>query len=483
MKHYCNPHLAQESLLADPLRNLLNRSWQALPEHRRTARTLDVLGAPIFGMDILAGVGSRYTEPAVLIQVESPPFVCAEDSKGRWQEVVSLLVRALHSGGEPRRRASLRIASAYSWKQLDESESDRIAQALWSEKHTRPNDLPGETGLFDWVFLLLPEPTPGLAEQNFRWKWLAVNSLSHENRHSLDEILWQIGNAIGSLKTHGYSLTLSDDEQSYLIQAVEKWSTARVPPRIYSAIDIENKRSTRLAVAGLETILCKIKISEDTAERLSEKTQKLNESGIPAFGLTAGIAKAMPKRIEDIAHLMRTGLASADDTLAENAAAGLHHWLIVSAEVASHIQSPPEDLVREVGVIIAARRKETLALALEIAKWVFDQGSDAQREAIRHLALQGLGYLIEELRYDREHDLDLKDEIPLLRWRSAQLAVSMSNSGYGDDPNISRWLAIADEDPMPEVRYVKDPPFQRNAENEDNDDTFDEAPGSQFEQG
>ena len=456
MKHYSNEQIAQRLLLADPVRNLLKRSWQALPEHRRTARTLDVLGAPILGMDILADEGSRYPEPSELLQVESAPFVRTEENKDRWQEVVSLLVRSLHSGDEPRRRASLRIASADAWKQLSEPDAARIAQALWSTKYTRANELPSETLLYDWVFLLLPEPKPGLAEQTFRRKWLLTSSLSQKNRPSLDDILWQVGKAIAGLKTHGYSFTISDDEQAFLIQVVGQWSTRLVPPVFHPSMDTEDSRSTRQAVAGLRTVTSEVNIPEDTAEKLYNKVQKLNAAGIPAFGLTAGLVRAMPNRIDVVAHLMRTRLASEDDVLAENAAAGLHHWLMVSAGVASQIHAPPDDLVGEIGVIIAARRKETLALALRIAKWVFDEGSDEQKQAVSRLTLQGLGYLFEELRYDREHDPDLEDEIPLLRCRSAELAVSMSRSGYGDEPNISRWLAIAEEDPMPEVRYVKD---------------------------
>ena len=37
--------------MADPVRNILSRSWEALPEEQRTARILDLLSAPIVGMD------------------------------------------------------------------------------------------------------------------------------------------------------------------------------------------------------------------------------------------------------------------------------------------------------------------------------------------------------------------------------------------------------------------------------------------------
>ena len=483
LEHYRNDRVAQVPWLAFPVRSLLKRSWKALPEERRAARVFDVLSAPIVGMDNFPGDGSRYPEPGELLQDDLPPPVRTGGNEGRWQEIVSLLERALHSGGEARKRAFLRIASADYWKQLNKSEAARIAQALWSKKYTCPNELPGETNLYDWVFpdwvfLMLPEPEPGYAEHIFRSKWLPVNNLSRTNKPNLDDTLWQVGKAMAGLKIHGSSLSLSEEERSYLVEVVGQWSDKLVPPRFYASLETQHSKSTRQAVDGLRTVISEIKISELIGERLYKKVQKLNKSGISAFGLIGGLIKAMPNHFNDIALLMRTGLASENEALAENAAAGLYHWLTTSAEVASQVRCPPDDLVREIGIMIAARRKEPLTQALQIAKWVFDEGNDAQKEAIHQLALDGLGYLLEELRYDREHDQDDNIDIPLLRWRSTQLALSMATHGSKDDPTVSRWLEIAEEDPLPEVRYVKSPGFVRHPENEE---SVDDGPGSHTE--
>ena len=131
--------------------------------------------------------------------------------------------------------------------------------------------------------------------------------------------------------------------------------------------------------------------------------------------------------------------------------------------------------------MIAARRKRPLTQALQIAKWVFDEGNDEQKEDLRQLALDGLGYLLEELRYDREHDQDDKIDIPLLRWRSAQLALSMAKQGYRDDSTIYRWLEVSGEDPLPEVRYVEDPPYFRGPDSEERDGHDDDGTGSLVE--
>ena len=102
-------------------------------------------------------------------------------------------------------------------------------------------------------------------------------------------------------------------------------------------------------------------------------------------------------------------------------------------------------------MIIAVRRNEALALALDMAKLVFDMGSEDFREAILDHVLQGLDYLASELDYEREHDE--ADQVPLLRLRRARLAVSMARAGLRSNRVVDQWLKIAASDPLPEVRY------------------------------
>ena len=193
LEYYRNDYVARDFWLEAPVRNLLNRSWETLPEDRRTARALDLLSAPIVGLDNFNTDSNNYPDPGRLLQNILPPPTRTSNNESHWQGIVSLLVRSLHAGGEARKRASLRIAPVVFWHRLTEAESSQVAQALWNEKYTSPNDLPGETLLFDWAFLLFPEPELGLAEQRFRCKWLTNSNASQEDAPSLDEILWQVG--------------------------------------------------------------------------------------------------------------------------------------------------------------------------------------------------------------------------------------------------------------------------------------------------
>ena len=464
---YRNGHVAQEPWLTEPVQNLLTRSWETLPEGSRTTRVLDLLSSPIVGVGNFKASQPHYPEPAYLLKDNFTPPSRTDVNEGRWQEIAHLLVRGLHTGGEARERASVRIASVAFQERLTETELTQVTQALWNEKHTGSNDLPGETRLFDWMFFLLPEPKSGLAEQRFRHKWLTPCNESRENAPSIDDVFCEVGRAISGLNKHGRSLVLSEEERCYLIQLIEQWSDTSVPSHSFAPKESQLREPTLRALAGLPTIISKIEIPEPIGEKLYRKLQKLNECEIPGFRLITGLVKAMPNRFDEFALLIRTGLASENEDLAKDAAASLYDWLTTSAHTAAQIQAPPDDLVREIGVMIATRRTKALGHALQVAKWVFDEGSSTQKETIRNLALQGLGYLAEELRYDREHDQDNNIDVPLLRWRSAQLARSMEAQGLGDVPSVARLLKIIEEDPLPEVRFVKSPAFARQPEEGD----------------
>jgi hypothetical protein len=152
---------------------------------------------------------------------------------------------------------------------------------------------------------------------------------------------------------------------------------------------------------------------------------------------------------------MRMGLASEDPAVAREAVSSLNIWLQAASRTASGIPAPPRDLLREIGVMITTRRKSVLAWALQVARWTFSSGSAEQRVAFRQLTLHGLGYLTEELRYDRDHGVDGEIDIPLLRWGCIHLALAMSVAGHEADPTLTRWVEMAQDDPLAEVRHAE----------------------------
>ena len=478
LEWYRNDYIARDFWMSQPVRHLLERSFEALPESRRTELALDLLGAPIVGLDNFVTDESRYPDPGYLLKQEFPPPIRTSDNENHWQETINFLVRGLRAGDEARKRAASRIVEVVFWERLTNSETSQVAQALWHRDHTGSNDLPSGTNLRDWVFFLLPEPEPGIAEQRFRRKWLNTNSLSQESAPNLDEILSQVGTAISGLNDHQRSLELSEVEEDYLVEIIKKWSETPVPRPIHP-FGRERIENTRQAIIGLQSILLEIRVPKSIAEKLYqkvkakdlyeperltlgelrkrrkanyEKVKALNESDMPCKELVAGIIKSWPDCFEDMAMLMRVSLVSENADLAYNAAGGLYYWFEAATDSKHQIQPPPDDLIREIGIIIANRRKNVLRWALQVTKLIFEKGNQAQKDAICELVLQGLGYLVEELRYDRTPDED--DDVPFLRWNCFQLSRAMAECNFHDDPTIVRWFESAENDPLPEVRHA-----------------------------
>ena len=478
LEWYRNDHIAQHWWISQPMRHILERSFEALPESSRTEQALKLLGAPIVGLDNFVTGESRYPDPGYLLQQEFPPPIRTSDNENRWQETVSFLIRGLRIGDEARKRAAGRILRVAFWEQLTDSETSQVAQALWNEDHTGSDDLPSGTNLLDWEYFLLPEPESGIAEKRFRRKWLNTNSLSQESVPNLDKILWHVGDAIYGLNKHQRSLELSEEEEEYLVKIIKQWSETPMPLPIHP-FDTERSKSTHRAIIGLQSILLEIQVPKSIAEKLykkvkakdlyeperptlgemrerqktnDEKVKALNESDLPCKELVAGIVKSWPDCFDDMAMLMRISLVSENADLAYNAAGGLYYWFEAATDSKHQLQPPPDDLIREIGIIIANRRKSVLGWALQVAKLVFEEGNQAQKDVICELVLQGLGYLVKELQYDRMSDED--NDVPFLRWNCFQLARVMAECGFRDNPTIVRWLESAEQDPMPEVRYA-----------------------------
>ena len=441
--------------LADPLRWLLERSWETLLPDQQIRRIPDLLNMPIVGLDgFRISSGDGYPDPGHLLKNELPAPVRTAEREELWQQTVVFLVRGLRVGGETRKRASYRIMYVALWGLLTDSESIEVAQALWDPRYVDDDHLPVETAVTDAVFLALPEPKTGLAEQCFRKKWLDVNNHPQGGEENLADALWQIGNTISWLKSRKRSLCLTQDEKSYLADIAERWADIPVPSYVIPFFEDQLQEATHRSIKGLRAIISEILLPRTTANKFYLKLQDLNESEVPGYTLIAGIVKALPDRFDEIEQSMRMGLVSDKEVLAEDAAWGLFYWMKISDVADESFPQPSIDLIREIGVIIAGRRNVSLEIALQIATWIFDRGNEDRKEAISKLVLQGLGHLFEELWYDRREERD-EDSIPSLRRHCVHLVLSMAEQGFEEGPIVSRWLKAAEGDPMPEIRYAK----------------------------
>ena len=473
---YCRNGELAKSFVNTTIRNLLMRSWEALPEECRQHRAMELLGTEIAGLsNIEPLVAHNWPDPGEVVAHSDTKLIRTPENEPQWQGTIDLIVRGLTDNATARHCASIRMIRLVHSGLITEEESLKIASALWTDQYTPPNGLPENVATYDWQFLSLPEVTPGLAKERFRNKWTSPNKgvaydigrnahgvqiygnssngLNH-NPQDVESRLWQTGQAILILRERGEEFTLSSAEKAHLESLVEYWVEDSSPepgqwgisPMLTDLI----KERIRDMTAALPPVIEEINAPSALGEKIYAKMQKLTEKQIPALSLSAALVKVIPERSDDIAIALRVGMTSDSYELAANALSGVYLWLKATLDSESQIPQPPDDLVREVGIAIASRRSAVIVPALQLAKWIFHEGQDSHKESIRQLVDDGLNYLAQELRYDRKHENP--DEVPRKRLYCAELAAEVARDGLNESPAVTRWLEMAREDPLPEVR-------------------------------
>ena len=455
---YQTPQVVQHSLLVSSLGSVLKRSWQAIPSKLRVKYALTALRLPIAGADGFVA-DSDLVDPAEFVGIDDLPTERTTHHEGSYRELVSHLARALSQNDEARERATLRLLLLASKQCLTNDELLEIAEALWSKQDPIRNNTRGPNSPWDWVYLILPQLEYGQAEKSFRGKWLGGGSSEAvESSHS-SERLAQVGYAIEGLHSNDSPLLLSTEERDLLLNGIVEIV------EMLSSTSVSFDTSIESAIRGIRSIGAEITIPSEIAEHLFARVEiLLSTENEPedawfqpvydvriaiGFALVPGLVKALPDRVDTIALLLRRALASDDDLLVGRAMSVLQYWLSESNWTPGTIL---DDLVKEVGAIIASRRRVALVDALLCATYVFDRGTLSYQETIRQLVLDGLSYLAEELRYDRDHGDS--DEVPTLRLLCVRLARHMARHGLEDNPTVSKWLDIGRNDPFPEIRMA-----------------------------
>ena len=475
-----NPSLAK-SFVDVTVRNLLARAWEALPVEDRQRKAMYLLNSELTGTNNIEPI-VEYSWPDPAVVVADTKLVRTPENESQWSSAVDAISSGLAGNLAARRRAITRMIPVVRSNLLTENESQKIAAALWSERHTPEDGLPANSGgMYDWAFLIFPEPTPRLAPERFIAKWLpdcgdtewqhkktvemlgsSPNGLNHDTA-DVDSRLWQIGQAIISLRRRENELTLSEANKRNLSKLVEIWAGARVPEfalpdhPLFARVGRAHQQRIRDVTSVLPAVLSSIDLTEPLAENLHSKTRALLDNQMPVYILAVGLIKIHPDYTQETATALRIGVTSDDYELATDAVSAIHHWLEEAPNPGSKIPQPPDDLVLEIGRVIASRRNTVITAMLRLAAWIFNNGQDHHKDAIQPLVEDGLRYLAQELRYDRQHDNP--DDVPRKRLCCASLAAAMAQSGLHESPAVTSWLEIAREDPLPEVRNAVAQPY------------------------
>jgi hypothetical protein len=207
---------------------------------------------------------------------------------------------------------------------------------------------------------------------------------------------------------------------------------------------------------GRRSLLLYVTLPKATYQAVWDRTiraESPHESTIPPFGLFPALARAFPSRVNVLTQQLRRSLTSENHETSYQAIRGLYHWLHVQHNTDLQVPEVHPDLLREIGFAIAARRQSILIVALDLARWLIEEGPEQYRSLLIDSCTHGLACLLEEASYSRTRAEEAhKMDIPLLRANCIRLAVALKRAGYQDDPAVTGWISNAKVDPLPEVR-------------------------------
>jgi hypothetical protein len=191
---------------------------------------------------------------------------------------------------------------------------------------------------------------------------------------------------------------------------------------------------------------------------------EVEERNLPFEAILPALVQLNPEAERVTANRLRRSLATQDEKRQRAALRGIMTWLRNQVGFSIAIRGYrlprfPEDLLQELGSRVANRRQPGLQLSLEAAISVLRRFPErANRRFIQSLTL-GLDYLLEETQY-RVDDLPISPipaaNTPAYRRLAAQLAGLLARHPRGRSEVVERWLEVAREDPLPEVRHAVD---------------------------
>ncbi len=439
--------------LAPEISRLFSRSIETLTPTHLAGRLLALVALPIPGRSGLglSEPGHGWTDPLLIVRRLGVPVeqVRNENNEADWAQVVRRLLQDGRSGGSVRSHAVTRLHQLCDLELLDRDEIATLAAVVWDSDHLSPEGLPNGLNFYPWVALVLPEAVAGQAGPAFRRTFLSSLGATATSR---GDLLQNIGAALMNTRTTSNPFQIEAEDVPALDNAVRAWASEIKEAKL-EALPGGTQKFWR-ETDGLGHVMVACALNSELLEAVWEKVQAFNtKSNGTGFMLFPGLARGFAGRIPQLAQMLRRGLVADDPEVASAAAKGLFEWLRASQWNKS-VPDVPDDVIREVGIAVAARRRGLLLEALGLATWLLNEGPVRYHHLLREECGHGLGYLFEEAAYTGTTARLAGEgiDVPLLRLNCVRLAMAMRDTGPDVPATAQAWIDAAVSDPLPEVR-------------------------------
>ncbi len=417
----------------------------------------------------------------------SENFIISDDFDcSQWSEVIARLINLVKDGSpELRKRAGQRLGNLFEINGLTSEQTDSFAQALWSKKDNQ--DFPKDTVYYGFAFLLLPEPTLGIAKE--KWSKCKKGDLEHITKLGIgtntdfDEIkkyFFDLCRGTTPLyqneKLYTQYVDWSSDDAEYFLNNIYTWWTDK-KERIKEINSHKNdwfynylKETMTWVIHSLyRVIIPRLKESNTEIKEIARTLiSELDEAGISVLSILPITLFVEPeKAIDRIAKKIRLGLSSLNSEEIDNAILGIENWLTCSQQ--QQIPEPPSDLLNDLVNKIVHRRQPRLNFAINRLANIIIMFPNILEENQMQSLLIGLEYLLQETKLpdnwqewkffnqDINSIIEVEDRPEYMRltaYLSLQLYLIFENKEKEIPKILTDWKKDCLNSVLPEVKKV-----------------------------
>jgi hypothetical protein len=427
--------------LYEALGHLLKRSLSAISPSVRRTLAEEMLSFPLPDE---VGIASALAQdwPEIAEWLPEPPIARPTPDTQFAARVSILIEKTAHADAENRNRAARRLAGLYMGGSLNAVEAERFGKALWGRRQSE-TDFPADTLFYSHMFLLLPSPDKNATRALF---------MAHLNELSSTGHLVPLAAATRKQKDGSRGLLLTKEEARSLLGSVIDWRPRKEPGFDLGNTRRENELSRQTLGAVMANAILPSLMPSDLTSPLIEDCVSLIETNVAPSVTQAlpELVRIQPSLLERATNLILQMMVSIDS---EKSSAGFHaafRWAVMAKEGTA--PAIPRRVVDSIVNMIETRREPGLLPALRNCLQLLNDGILTHVDQER--LIPALGSIFIETEYAQQNPNEIETiGITLLRAAAIRLADGLKGRGISDD-RLSKLLADAELDPMPEVRFA-----------------------------
>jgi hypothetical protein len=481
----------QQLSLPRELEELFRSLVLAMPRETLQARALELFSLPVPGSrSFPVELPRDWPEPAFDLpkRLQSLERLASDEA---WTRMIAELLEAAGEDQEAGRTNALgRLVVLYRFNVLTNSELRQLNRLLWRRVNPATG-LPELPGLQKWTCLTLPAPpsvsvidlfrrymeqgdllrftqvetgSDGIARRQFTahvnpdayvLDWLGATRIPGSRPEPRRKFVnWTRADAATLLrKLRGWW----DEEGRDLL------GTTTGPSFFVSLRDVLIRNRLELILEALrEIVIPRARTGTPLADEVLAFVSDMDNRNVAVEVVLPALLHLDPRRERETASRLRRALAAHNEERQRAALSALGNWLRNQAGSPLAVRGyrlprMPENLLQELGSIIANRRQPGLLDTLRFAITVLEHFPErANRRFIESLTV-GLDSLFEETQY-RPNDEPVGhvpyEDVPVFRLLAARVANLLAVVHGVRSEVVDRWIEAAQTDPLPEVRQA-----------------------------